>query len=103
MQSGHDEKMDTEVREILDYYRRLPDRGSQEVIVSMLRELQDVCGWIGPSILEAAAQAAGVKVSLIQVIMKRYPSLKNPLMSMRLLSAQAETVQAGTILRSCRR
>ena len=48
MQSGHDEKMDTEVREILDYYRRLPDRGSQEVIVSMLRELQDVCGWIGP-------------------------------------------------------
>ena len=42
MQSGHDEKMDTEVREILDYYRRLPDRGSQEVIVSMLRELQDV-------------------------------------------------------------
>ena len=76
MQSGHDEKMDTEVREILDYYRRLPDCGSQEVIVSMLRELQDVCGWIGPSILEEAAQAAGGKVSLIQVIMKRYPSLK---------------------------
>ena len=61
MQSGHDEKMDTEVREILDYYRRLPDRGSQEVIVSMLRELQDVCGWIGPSILEEAAQRPGLR------------------------------------------
>ena len=76
MQSGDNEKMDTEVRQILDYYRGLPERGSQEVIVSMMRELQDVCGWIGPSILEEAAQAAGVKESLIQVIMKRYPSLK---------------------------
>ena len=51
MQSGDNEKTDTEVREILDYYKGLPERGSQEVIVSMLRELQDVCGWIGPSVL----------------------------------------------------
>ena len=72
------ETRDTEVqiREILDYYGGREDRASQETVVEMLRELQDVCGWIGPSILEEAAQAAGVKVSLIQVIMKRYPSLK---------------------------
>lgn len=76
MQSGDNEKTDTEVREILDYYKGLPERGSQEVIVSMLRELQDVCGWIGPSVLEEAAQTAGVKESLIEIIMKRYPSLK---------------------------
>lgn len=31
MQSGDNEKMDTEVRQILDYYRGLPERGSQEV------------------------------------------------------------------------
>ena len=76
MQSGDNEKMDTEVRQILDYYRGLPDRGSQEVIVSMLRELQDAQGFLSPGILAAAAETAGVKESTVRAILKRCPSLK---------------------------
>lgn len=67
---------DGQTREILDYYRGLPERSSQESIVEMLRELQDVHGSISPCVLEQAAEAAGVRDSMVQAICKRYPSIK---------------------------
>ena len=48
MQSGDNEKTDTEVREILDYYKGLPERGSQEVIVSMLRDFRTYADGLDP-------------------------------------------------------
>ena len=41
-----------------------------------MRELQEVYGCISPFVLEQAAEAAGVRESMIQAICKRYPSLK---------------------------
>lgn len=72
---GNEEK-DERTREILEYYRGLQGRSSQETIVDMLRELQEVNGCISPSIRDMAAEAAGVKTSTMQAILKRYPSLK---------------------------
>ena len=46
MQINENEARDDQTREILDYYRGLPQRSSQETIVEMLRELQDVHGCI---------------------------------------------------------
>ena len=76
MQINENEARDDETREILDYYRGLPERSSQEAIVEMLRELQDIHGCISPYMLEQAAEAAGVRDSMVQAICKRYPSLK---------------------------
>ena len=76
MQINEYEARDDQTREILDYYRGLPQRSSQETIVEMLRELQDVHGCISPYMLEQAAEAAGVRDSMVQAICKRYPSLK---------------------------
>ena len=76
MQINENEARDDQTREILDYYRGLPQRSSQETIVEMLRELQDVHGCISPDMLEQAAEAAGVRDSMVQAICKRYPSLK---------------------------
>lgn len=73
---GGQADMKDAVREILDYYSGQKDRGSQEMIVSMLRELQEAEGCITPERMQMAAQAAGVKESLIRLIVKRYPSLK---------------------------
>lgn len=67
---------DNQTHEILAYYRNLSGRASQETIVEMLRELQDLHGCISPAIRELAAEAAGVKPSMIQTIVKRMPSLK---------------------------
>ena len=76
MQFGRNEERDSKTEEILNYYGSLADRSCQENIVSMLRELQEVNGCIGPVLTEQAARAAGVKAAVIQVILKRYPSLK---------------------------
>ena len=76
MQINENEVLDEQTREILDYYRGLPERSSQEAIVEMLRELQGVHGCISPYVLEQAAEAAGVRDSMVQAICKRYPSLK---------------------------
>ena len=54
MQINENEARDDQTREILDYYRGLPQRSSQETIVEMLRELQDVHGCISPDMLEQA-------------------------------------------------
>lgn len=59
MQINENEARDDQTREILDYYRGLPERSSQEAIVEMLRELQDIHGCISPYMLEQAAEAAG--------------------------------------------
>lgn len=67
---------DHQTMEILDYYKGLKSRASQETIVEMLRELQELHGFISPALREMAAEAAGVKTSTIQAIVKRIPSLK---------------------------
>ena len=51
--------------------------------------------------MEEAAQAAGVKESLIQVIMKRYPSLKkSPYVHEIICLYRQKLLQAGITLRS---
>ena len=64
------------LRGIFAYYAARPDRASQENIVAMLREVQEVLGCVPESAQRAAAGAAGVKPSFIAAIVKRYPSLK---------------------------
>lgn len=68
--------MEHDIKEILEYYGSQRDRSSQEMIVQMLREIQDVKGFITPQLKKMAAETAGVNESLIQIIIKRYPSLK---------------------------
>lgn len=76
MQLNESNDIDIQTKEILKYYHDLTDRSSQDTIVEMLRELQEVHGCISPAVRELAAQAAGVKASMVQAIVKRMPSLK---------------------------
>lgn len=64
------------LEDIWAYYGGLKERSEQETIVSMLRELQDVCGFLPPYIQEKSAEVCGVELSLIQLLMRMYPSLK---------------------------
>ena len=64
-----------QIEEILKHYSgkgTLP----QEEIVEMLREIQETLGCIPDDVRERAAQAAQVKPSVVELIMKWYPSLK---------------------------
>lgn len=71
-----EDKKAEEIEEILNYYGTGVKPASQEAIVLMLRELQEANGFISPGLKEQAAAAAGVKLSTIEAIMKRYKTLK---------------------------
>ena len=81
MQINENEARDDETREILDYYRGLPERSSQEAIVEMEGFGQKSYDNLVASVAKAAdttlpREAAGVRDSMVQAICKRYPSLK---------------------------
>nr|WP_157766910.1 NAD(P)H-dependent oxidoreductase subunit E [uncultured Blautia sp.] len=64
------------INEILAYYSSRKDKKEQEMIVAMLRELQEICGGISPALQERAASAAGVKKSVVQYLVRMYTGLK---------------------------
>lgn len=67
--------MNTKLQEIFDYYKSEPNPSSQENIVAMLREIQELFGCIPPDVQALAANALGVKLSVITCIIRLYPSL----------------------------
>lgn len=62
--------------EILAYYGGMDNRGEQELIVALLRELQDIYGCITAGVIERAAAVTGVKPSFIRALVRMYPTLK---------------------------
>ncbi|MCI9272681.1 MAG: hypothetical protein HFE39_01840 [Clostridiales bacterium] len=64
-----------EFYEFLNEYQKLDDRG-QEILVSLLREIQETFGAIPRWTLEETADRLQVKPTFLQAILKRYPSLK---------------------------
>ncbi len=62
--------------EILEYYSHRPDPSQQDNIVAMLREIQDLLGCIPQGVQQQAAEAVGTKQSVISLLVRRFPSLK---------------------------
>ena len=67
---------DPALAEILSYYGSMTAPSSQENIVSMLREIQELFGYISDEHRKQAAEAAGVGQQVIDCIMKLYKTLK---------------------------
>lgn len=70
------EEQDRALEEILNYYKGIKDPGSQDNLVTLLREIQEVYGCIPSDLQQIAADTAGVKLSAVTCIMKLYKSLK---------------------------
>lgn len=69
--------METEgIGAVLERWRSGGEPLPQEELVAMLREIQEVLGCIPEGVREAAAQAAGVKKTTVDAVVKLYPSLK---------------------------
>ncbi|SCI47000.1 NADH-quinone oxidoreductase subunit 2 [uncultured Roseburia sp.] len=66
------EKLD----DIYSCYKEMRSAASQEVLVELLRELQEVQGFIDAQMIERAAAVTGFKPVVAETIVKRYPSLK---------------------------
>lgn len=71
----NDETIQQTLDEIRSYYCSQPDATSQENLVAMLREIQDLLGCIPADIQEDIADALGLKPIVIRQLIKLYPSL----------------------------
>ncbi len=65
------------VSEILEWHSGREDRSSQETIVEMLREIQEICGFLSEDIQQKAADVSGVSLSVIKTLIRFCPDLKS--------------------------
>ena len=64
------------IEEIFEYYKGRDDCASQESLVDMFREIQEVYGYIPAELKERMAREFCVKETFLNCIIQRYPSLK---------------------------
>ena len=64
------------IEEIIEYYAGERNPKEQENLVAMLREIQEVEGYIPKEAQEKAAEKIGIKTTVLSCITQRYPSLK---------------------------
>ena len=89
--------MKEEIREIIDYYSNQRNPQEQENIVAMLREMQEAEGCITMKVQEEAAEALGVKQTVLSCIIKRYPSLKEAAYAHEVVLCTGKAVNARTV------
>lgn len=65
-----------QIEEIFSYYSQQVDRGSQEMVVALLRELQEVNGFLSLELKERVEQITGVSPKYLKCLIKMYPTLK---------------------------
>lgn len=71
-------------QEIAEYYSRQKDAKSQDNLVAMLKEIQELYGCIPSEKIPEMSELFGVKESLFLQIIKLYPSLKRSAYSHRI-------------------
>lgn len=72
----NEQEQKRKLEEIYDYYSGLKEKGDQETVVSLLREVQEVCGCIMPEERRRIAEVMQVKESMLNCLIRMYPSLK---------------------------
>lgn len=95
--------MDTEnsLLEIFDYYGKQPNPSQQDNIIMMLREIQEILGCIPEGVQEQVAKVVNTKVSVIRLLIQRFPSLKSANYRHRIVVCSGQrcsTNRAGEIL-----
>lgn len=68
--------MSEEIEEIFSYYGKQRDKSSQEMVVSLLRGLQEVEGCITPELKRRVMETTEVTDKFLNCLIKMYPSIK---------------------------
>lgn len=62
--------------DIFLYYDKIDKPAQQSEVEGLLREIQELCGFISPEIKRRAADTLGVKEAVLTCLIRRFPSLK---------------------------
>lgn len=88
-----------EFREIIEYYRSQGAQQDQQMLIALLREMQEAEGGVlSAALLEAIAKEYGMKTTMLSAIIRRVPSLRMDTASHRL--EVCGTCKAGAKLRA---
>ena len=68
--------MDWDLKEAIDYYRRIGAPGDQSALVGLLKEVQQEYNGVPAHILSAIAEHYGIKEALLHALIRRIPSLR---------------------------
>ncbi|MDO4323974.1 MAG: NAD(P)H-dependent oxidoreductase subunit E [Lachnospiraceae bacterium] len=69
-------EQEKQLEEIFSYYDKAEKPAQQDEIISLLRELQELCGFISPEAKRRAADTLDVKETVLTCLIRRFPSLK---------------------------
>ena len=78
------------IEEIFTYYSGQNDKSEQEMVVSLLRELQDVRGCLTPELKQRVVEVTGVTAGYLQCLIRMYPSLKETQCSHEIIACTGE-------------
>ena len=65
-----------DIQEMIGYYREQGAPQDQQMLIALLREAQEGGGMLSQETLEAIAQAYGIKLSMLQAIIRRVSDLR---------------------------
>ncbi len=65
-----------QLEEIFSYYNSIRKPVQQEDVVNMLREIQELYGFISPEMKQRVADTLEIKESVLTCLIKRFPGLK---------------------------
>lgn len=65
-----------QLEEIVNYYSSVRNPKEQENIIAMLREIQEVDGWISQNTITYICSALELKETFLKCLIQRFPSLK---------------------------
>lgn len=98
--------MNEEIEEIFTYYDGQKDKGSQEMVVALLRELQEVNGCLTPEFKKRVMKVTGVSENFLQCLIRMYPSLKEVAVCHEIIACTGERCgkkEGGLILEKLRK
>lgn len=70
------DELSKQLEEIFSYYDKMDKPVQQDETVNLLREIQELCGFISPEMKQRAADTLGVKEVVLTCLIRRFPSLK---------------------------
>lgn len=101
-----EKNMNEEIEEIFSYYDGEKDKGSQEMVVALLRELQDVKGCLTLDLKTRVMEVTGVSENFLQCLIRMYPSLKEVAVCHEIIACTGERCgkkEGGLILEKLRK
>lgn len=89
-QTGKELLHNEEIEEIFAYYGKQRDKGSQEMVIALLRELQEAEGCITSKLKQRVLETTGITDKFLDCLIKMYPSIKETKQAHEIIACTGE-------------